>query len=77
MCIRDRCFAIWNNGEPFSEGAKENASKLFYTEDSGRTGKHYGIGLAFAKEVAFRHDGILELRNPPGGGAEVILQIKV
>lgn len=71
------CFSICNNGEPFSESAKKNASKLFYTEDSGRTGKHYGIGLAFAKEVAFRHDGILELRNPPGGGAEVILQIKV
>ena len=64
-------------GNHFLKVQKKNASKLFYTEDSGRTGKHYGIGLAFAKEVAFRHDGILELRNPPGGGAEVILQIKV
>ena len=71
------CFSIWNNGQPFSEDARGNASKLFFTEDSGRSGKHYGIGLSFAKGVALKHGGRLELVNPQAGGAEVILKIRV
>ncbi|HGI5452534.1 TPA: ATP-binding protein, partial [Streptococcus pyogenes] len=69
-------FEIWNNGHPFSEQAKKNAGKLFFTEDTGRSGKHYGIGLSFAQGVALKHQGNLILSNPQKGGAEVILKIK-
>lgn len=69
-------FEIWNNGHPFSEQAKKNAGKLFFTEDTGRSGKHYGIGLSFTQGVALNHQGNLILSNPQKGGAEVILKIK-
>ena len=69
-------FEIWNNGIAFSEVAKKNADKLFFTEDVGRSGKHYGIGLAFAKGVALRHKGFLILENPDFEGAKVILKIR-
>ncbi|TKV16781.1 sensor histidine kinase, partial [Citrobacter sp. TBCS-11] len=63
-------FEIWNNGHRFSEQAKKNAGKLFFTEDTGRSGKHYGIGLSFAQGVALKHQGNLILSNPQKGGAE-------
>lgn len=70
-------FVIWNNGKPFSEYAKKNATKLFYTEDTGRSGKHYGIGLAFALGVARKHKGDLLIINPQSGGAIVSLKILI
>ncbi|MGL4662390.1 MAG: sensor histidine kinase [Culicoidibacterales bacterium] len=69
-------FIVWNNGNPFSDESLKNASKLFFTEDDSRSGKHYGIGLSFAKGVALRHRGNLILTNPLQGGAKVILKIK-
>lgn len=70
-------FEIWNNGKPFSEYAKKNATKLFYTEDTGRSGKHYGIGLSFALSVARKHKGDLLIINPQSGGAIVSLKILI
>ncbi|MEX2784359.1 sensor histidine kinase [Streptococcus sp. H49] len=70
-------FEIWNNGKPFSEYAKKNATKLFYTEDTGRSGKHYGIGLSFAQGVARKHKGDLIVSNPQSGGAIVSLKILI
>lgn len=69
-------FEVWNNGQPFSEQSLLNAEKLFYTENKGRDNKHYGLGLAFAKQVAARHLGKLILSNPGRGGAKVTLLIK-
>lgn len=69
-------FVIWNNGQPFSDQAKKNAGKLFFTEDAGRSGKHYGIGLSFAQGVALKHQGNLILSNPENGGAEVVIKIR-
>lgn len=60
----------------FLNKQKKNAGKLFFTEDTGRSGKHYGIGLSFAQGVALKHQGNLILSNPQKGGAEVILKIK-
>lgn len=72
-------FEIWNNGVPFSENVKKNAEKLFFTENGSRNcnKKHYGLGLAFAKTVSFKHKGTLLLLNPPSGGAKVIFKIKL
>lgn len=69
-------FEVWNNGHPFSDKAIQEASKLFYTEDTSRSGKHYGIGLAFTHVVATRHHGKLELYNAKNGGATVRLMIR-
>ena len=69
-------FVVWNNGLPFTEQSLLNADKLFYTENKGRNNKHYGLGLAFAKQVATRHLGELFLSNPDRGGAQVTLLIK-
>ena len=68
-------FKIWNNGAPFSAKALKNADKFFFTENNGRSDKHYGIGLSFAKAVAEKHHGKLTLCNPEKGGAEVVLSI--
>lgn len=68
-------FEVWNNGAPFSKTAKEDATKLFFTENGGRNldKKHYGLGLAFAKVVSLKHGGYLEISDPPAGGAKVKL----
>ncbi|MGT2800529.1 sensor histidine kinase [Streptococcus marmotae] len=69
-------FKIWNNGAPFSAAALKQGTNLFFTEDGGRSGRHYGIGLAFAQGVAKRHQGYVQLHNPSTGGAEVIVAIE-
>lgn len=69
-------FRIWNNGNPFSERELAKADSLFFTEDSSRTGDHYGIGLSFARAIAQGHQGKLVLLNPDQGGAEVQIWIK-
>ncbi len=70
-------FEVWNNGPSFTKEALENAEKLFYTDNKGRSSKHYGIGLSFAQVVASRHQGKLLLSNPTKGGAQVTLMIKI
>ncbi|MSE09736.1 sensor histidine kinase, partial [Lactobacillus salivarius] len=69
-------FEIWNNGVPFSEEAQVNAQKLFFTEDKGRSGKHYGIGLSFAQAVAVRHGGTMIITNLVNDGVSVKLGIQ-
>lgn len=69
-------FEIWNSGLPFTEEALKDGGKLFYTENKGRSDKHYGIGLSFAQKIAMRHQGELVLSNPQKGGAQVTLLIK-
>ena len=69
-------FTVWNNGPAFTKEALESADNLFYTENKGRSNKHYGIGLSFAQAVAKKHHGKLVLQNPPTGGATVSLSIK-
>lgn len=69
-------FNIWNNGPAFTKEALESADNLFFTENKGRSSKHYGIGLAFAQVIAKKHQGKLILQNPYTGGALVSLYIK-
>ena len=71
-------FSIWNDGLPFSQELLSNADRLFYQSDKSRNSDkaHYGIGLAFSKQVALLHEGSLELFNPSTGGACVELSIK-
>lgn len=61
--------SIWNNGSEFSEDVLANFGKLFYREDTSRTSQlqHFGIGLAFVKQVMARHSGELTLKNTNHG----------
>ncbi|KGB50813.1 hypothetical protein LH61_04770 [Leuconostoc mesenteroides P45] len=68
--------SIWNNGKPFSKSAYQKATKLFYTSDTSRSGKHYGLGLAFSNAVAIKHGGHLEIDNPLTGGPTVSILIR-
>ncbi|MBF0779159.1 sensor histidine kinase [Streptococcus cuniculi] len=69
-------FKTWNDGAPFSADALLQGTNLFFTEDGGRSGEHYGIGLTFAQGVAKLHQGYLQLHNPPTSGAEVLFAIE-
>lgn len=69
-------FDFWDNGIPFSEEALKNANKLFFTEDIGRSGKHYGIGLSFVEAFALKNSGNLRFENMPNNGVSVKLTLK-
>lgn len=68
--------SIWNNGKPFSNSAYKKGTKLFYTSDTSRRGKHYGLGLAFSNAVAIKHGGHLVIDNPLTGGPTVSILIR-
>ena len=72
-------FIIKDNGPGFSKDALNIASELFYTENVGRISNgHYGIGLAFAKDVCKVHGGNMILSNSKEyGGAKVILRFNM
>ncbi|AMB94358.1 sensor histidine kinase [Aerococcus sanguinicola] len=69
---------IWNRGAGFSEEVLENFGSLFYKADSSRSHKnqHFGIGLAFVKQVMVLHAGYIQLQNI-NQGARVELAIPV
>lgn len=61
--------SIWNNGSAFSEEVLSNFGKLFYREDTSRNYQmeHFGIGLAFVKQVMALHSGEIRLQNIDNG----------
>lgn len=70
-------FTIADNGKGFSVAALKNATMQFFTEQTERSGRHYGMGLYIAKMVAEKHGGQIEVANRPEGcGAIVSLIIR-
>lgn len=70
---------IWNNGSKFSNEVLENFGKLFYREDASRNShlEHFGIGLAFVKQVMNIHSGEVQLENTDNGAlVTLIIPIK-
>lgn len=59
---------VQDSGEGFSKEALKKGTLMFFTEDKARTGKHNGIGLNFAENVAKAHGGELSLGNNNTGG---------
>lgn len=76
-CNEKLTFKIYNDGENVSKDTLENIGKLFFTDDKSRNnnGKHYGIGLYFAKKTALDHGGNLKCSNLRDG-VEFILEIE-
>lgn len=69
-------FTVDDRGSGFSAEALKNADKQFYTEQSARSGKHYGLGLYIAKITAEKHGGRLIIANREDGpGASVTLEL--
>lgn len=70
--------SIWNNGSEFSEDVLANFGRLFYKKDVSRNYKteHFGIGLAFVKQVMKLHSGEIILKNS-SQGAQVQLKIPI
>ncbi|MEG1947338.1 MAG: HAMP domain-containing sensor histidine kinase [Lachnospiraceae bacterium] len=67
-------FAVTDCGTGFSTAGLKNATIEFYTEQSERSGKHYGLGLSIAKKVAEANNGTLVVENKENGqGAMVSL----
>lgn len=64
---------VEDSGPGFSPEALARAGRGFYTGDEGRPREgHMGMGLTFARRVAARHGGTLELSNT-GRGARAAL----
>ena len=71
--------SIWNNGSKFSDDVLKNFGKLFYREDISRNSQfeHFGIGLAFVKQVMSIHSGDIQLQNKEKGAmVKLIIPIK-
>jgi len=68
-------FSITDQGIGMTPTEIENATDLFYTNNPSRSkqkgGINLGIGLALCKEIAVRHNGIMEISSPPEGGTTV------
>lgn len=61
-------FKIYNDGQHLDEELINNIGKLFFTGDKKReSNNHYGIGLYFAKNVAYKHKGYLNCKNLKNG----------
>ncbi len=62
-------FSVYNNGASFSAEVLENCGKLFYRQNKDRniSEEHYGIGLAFVKQVARLHSGNFIIKNVDEG----------
>lgn len=56
-------FTVTDCGRGFSQAALKQAPQQFYTEQAGRTGRHYGLGLFVSKSAAQKHGGSLILAN--------------
>ncbi len=68
-------FIVEDQGEGFTKESLEKGKLKFYTHDKERSGKHYGMGLFIAEEIAKKHHGELILENQEHGG-RVVLRIE-
>ena len=62
---------IEDDGAGFTEQALEHALEPFFTTKLSRR----GMGLSVAHGIIRQHDGLLDIENPPTGGARVIIDL--
>lgn len=61
-----------NDGPPIPEGDRERIFDPFFTTRDDGT----GLGLSISSRIADQHDGVLSVRNLPGGrGVEFSLTL--
>ena len=69
---KDGWVRVRDHGPGIPEEQVKDLFEPFTRFSTGRSG--YGLGLAIVKAVIDRHDGAVEVRAAPGGGAEVALR---
>lgn len=76
-CAENRfVIEVEDYGKGFTGEALKYAKNQFYTEDSERSGEHYGLGMYYADTVAERYHGSLWYYNKPDQtGAIVVFEI--
>ena len=66
---------VTDDGKGFS--AQDRAEAVDYFYKGKKEKEHFGIGLTICKILAEKHGGTIFLDNMPGGGARVIVKLKV
>ncbi|MBX5473804.1 MAG: HAMP domain-containing protein [Thermoleophilia bacterium] len=66
---------VQDDGPGFPEGFRERAFERFSRADEARGRGGTGLGLAIVDLIARAHGGGADLRNRPGGGADVWLAV--
>jgi signal transduction histidine kinase len=69
--------SVTDSGSGLSEADAQFVFDRYYRGDDARTRgrKGTGLGLAIARAIAVAHDGRLEARSDPGGGACFVLRL--
>ncbi len=67
----DKMFTVYvkDDGPGFSPRALREANTVYYSEDKGEGGHHFGMGLFIAQLLCEKHGGSLTLVNSVDGGA--------
>ncbi|MCM1258571.1 MAG: HAMP domain-containing histidine kinase [Roseburia sp.] len=69
--------AVADRGPGIPDKDKPCIFDRFYRGDSSRTTKdHFGLGLCIAKEIMDAHQGKIQAKDTPGGGATFLLELK-
>lgn len=68
---------ITDHGPGIAQDEQERIFERFYRNDQSRksTVRGVGLGLAIAKEIVVKHNGVIGVSTPPTGGAEFWVEI--
>lgn len=67
---------VRDHGIGFPPGQVRRIGERFFRADNAKALQGTGLGLHIVNTIAKRHGGHLEVRNAPGGGAEVTLAVR-
>ena len=71
-------FYVKDHGPGIANEEKGKVFQRFYTGNQSRTDKnHYGLGLSIALEIVKLHRGTIIVKDTPGGGCTVEVQIPI
>jgi signal transduction histidine kinase len=68
-------FSVKDKGKGIPIEHQAHVFERFYRVDSGRKGEGLGIGLAIVKDIAYAHQGNVELKSTPN--VETVFRIKL
>jgi two-component system OmpR family sensor kinase len=66
---------VRDHGPGLDEQAMAHAFDRFWQGDASRSAKGAGLGLSIVAAVAAEHEGAVEARNAPGGGAVFVVRL--
>lgn len=80
LSVLDKHFIIKieDHGPGIADEEKEKVFERFYRIDKSRNDKeHFGLGLCIAKEIMLAHNGMIQIKDTPGGGSTFICYIPI